>query len=56
MDIYIGVMTRWRPRRDWFAQHSPRLAELAQAVDVQPKLASVWKRNFPLLLPPEEAP
>ncbi len=56
MDIYIGVMTRWRPRRDWFAEYSPRLAALAQAVDAQPKLASVWARNFPVLLPAEEAP
>jgi GST-like protein len=56
MDIFIGVMTRWRPRRDWFAEHSPGLTALAQAVDAEPKLASVWARNFPVLLPPEEAP
>jgi GST-like protein len=56
MDIYIGVMTRWRPRRDWFAEHSPLLTALAQAVDAERKLAPVWTRNFPVLLPPEEAP
>jgi GST-like protein len=56
MDIYIGVMTRWRPRRDWFAANLPRLTAVAQAVDQEPRLAEVWKRNFPMLLPAEEAP
>lgn len=56
MDIYIAVMTRWRPRRDWFAEHAPSLNAIAQAVDAEPKLAAVWARNFPVLLPPEEAP
>ena len=56
MDIYIAVMTRWRPRRDWFAANLPRLTAVAQAVDQEPRLAEVWKRNFPMLLPPEEAP
>jgi GST-like protein len=47
LDIYIAVMTRWRPRRPWFAEHRPRLSGIALAAEAQPKLAAVWARNFP---------
>lgn len=47
LDIYIGVMTRWRPRRPWFAEACPRLHAIASRVDVEPRLAEVWRRNFP---------
>lgn len=46
LDIYVSVMTRWTPRRDWFAAHSPDLARIAAAVDALPALAPVWSRNF----------
>jgi GST-like protein len=46
LDIYIAVMTRWRPRRPWFAEHSQRLSAIALAAEKQPKLADVWARNF----------
>jgi GST-like protein len=46
MDIYIAVMTRWRPRRAWFAEHCPRLHRIALAADAEPRLAPVWRRNF----------
>ena len=46
VDIYIAVMTRWRPRRPWFAEHRPRLSAIALAAESQPKLAEVWARNF----------
>jgi len=47
LDIYVGVMTRWTPRRQWFAAHCARLAAIAQRVDAEPRLAAVWRRNFP---------
>jgi GST-like protein len=47
LDIYVAVMTRWRPRRPWFAAHSPRLSTIALAAESQPRLAEVWARNFP---------
>jgi len=46
VDIYIAVMTRWRPRRAWFAENTPRLSAIALAAEAQPKLAEVWARNF----------
>jgi GST-like protein len=39
-------MTRWRPRRDWFAEQCPKLHAIALACDADPRLAPVWARNF----------
>lgn len=46
LDLYISVMTRWRPRREWFAENCPRLHAIAIEVDRDPRLASVWTTNF----------
>jgi GST-like protein len=47
LDIYVGSMTRWRPRRPWFAANAPRLHAIAAASDRLPELEAVWQRNFP---------
>ena len=47
LDIYVCAMTRWRPQRLWFAANTPKLAAIALAADDLPKLAPVWRRNFP---------
>jgi GST-like protein len=47
LDVYICAMTRWRPRRAWFAQACPKLTRIALAADSLPRLAPVWARNFP---------
>jgi GST-like protein len=46
LDVYLGVMTRWRPRRAWFAEHCPRLTAIATALDGDPRLAALWAANF----------
>jgi GST-like protein len=46
LDLYVSVMTRWRPRREWFAEACPRLYEIAVAVDADARLANVWATNF----------
>lgn len=46
LDLYVSVMTRWRPRRAWFAERCPRLHGVALAVDADPRVAPVWARNF----------
>ena len=46
LDIYLAAMTRWRPRRQWFAAECPRLHAIALKADAEPRLAAVWKRNF----------
>lgn len=47
LDLYVSVMTRWRPRRDWFAENCPRLHAIAVLVDEDARLAPVWTANFP---------
>lgn len=47
LDIYLAVMTRWRPRRAWFAEACPKLHAIALRTDAEPRLAAVWRRNFP---------
>jgi GST-like protein len=46
LDLYVGVMTRWRPRRAWFADATPKLHAIAQAIDADPHYADVLARNF----------
>jgi GST-like protein len=46
LDLYVSVMTRWRPGRAWFGEHAPKLAAIAAAVDRDPRLADVWGSNF----------
>ena len=46
LDLYVSVMTRWRPGRGWFAEACPRLSKISVAVDEDPRLADVWKSNF----------
>jgi len=47
LDLFIAVMTKWRPRRAWFAAHAPRLNAIAAAAERAPEIAEVWRRNFP---------
>jgi GST-like protein len=47
LDIYVTVMTRWTPRRAWFAANTPKLGALAARGDAVPELAAVWQRNYP---------
>lgn len=46
LDIYIWVMTHWRPRANWFAEHCPKLNAVARATGELPALQAVRKRNF----------
>jgi GST-like protein len=47
LDLYTAVMTHWRPRRAWFAEHGPRLHAIALGTESRPDLAATWSRNFP---------
>ncbi|MFT3774005.1 MAG: glutathione S-transferase family protein [Minicystis sp.] len=46
IDVYISVMTRWRPGRAKLAEACPKLLAIARAVDDKPELAPVWAKNF----------
>ena len=45
MDLTLGVMTKLRPNRPWFAAHCPRLHAIAEAAEAVPELRTVWQRN-----------
>jgi GST-like protein len=46
LDLYVAVMTRWRPGRKWFAANTPRLLAIAAAAASLPGVGDVLKRNF----------
>jgi GST-like protein len=46
LDVFIGVMTRWRPRRQWFEKQCPKLYSIATRVDALPALRPVIARNY----------
>jgi GST-like protein len=46
LDIYVGIMTHWRPRRAWFAEHCPRIHAIATNADRHAVLGRVLQRNF----------
>lgn len=46
LDLYVSVMTRWRPRREWFAKECPKLYAIATAIDQDARLAPIWAANF----------
>jgi GST-like protein len=45
LDLYIRVITRWRPGRPWFAANAPKLAAIAARAEQLPQLAACWQRN-----------
>jgi GST-like protein len=45
LDIYIGLMTRWRPKRGWFEMETPHLFAIARRADTVPELKDMWARN-----------
>jgi GST-like protein len=46
LDLYVAIMSNWRPRRAWFADKCPRLHAIALRAENLPQLKSVMARNF----------
>ena len=46
LDLYMAVVSRWRPLRPRFHQVAPRLGEVARRVDALPELAEFWPKRF----------
>ncbi|SSW71932.1 Glutathione S-transferase GST-6.0 [Achromobacter veterisilvae] len=51
LDLYITVMTHWRPGPAWFEAACPALSAVAREAAQEPNVARVLRRNFP---PPTE--
>jgi Glutathione S-transferase len=47
LDLYLAVVSRWRPGREAFEAAAPGLAPIARAIDAHPGLADLWPRRFP---------
>jgi GST-like protein len=47
LDIYVTVMSHWRPRREWIAAHCPTLHSIALRAETLPAIGAVMARNFP---------
>jgi len=46
LDLYVAVMTRWRPGLLWFTKRTPRLVAIARRAGELPAVAPVIERNF----------
>jgi len=46
LDLYIAVMTRWRPGRKWFEESTPGLVAIAAKAAALPGVDAVLKKNF----------
>lgn len=51
LDLYVAVMTRWRPGPAWFESVCPALTAVAREAGRNPAVARALRRNFP---PPTE--
>ena len=47
LDLYVAVVSRFRPRRQRFYAAAPRMAEAVRRVDADPRLARVWAERYP---------
>lgn len=45
LDVFITVMTWWRPRRVWFKSECPGLYAVAERLSTDDRLRPVWERN-----------
>lgn len=46
LDIYIAMVSRWRPGRAWFNQHCPKLTAAVVLTEQHPVVKAVWEKNF----------
>ena len=47
LDLYVTVLSRWRPQRRRFYEMAPKMAEVVRRVDADPGLAALWTERFP---------
>lgn len=46
IDIYLFVMSHWRPGAKWFQENCPKIGEINAKIESDPTLAEVWRLNF----------
>ena len=48
LDLFVWVMSHWRPGRAWFTSYCPNLSRISDAVGADPRLAAVKAANWPV--------
>ena len=46
LDIYVAMLSRWRPGRAWFNENCPKLAAAVALTESHPVVRKVWEANF----------
>ncbi|MDB5424264.1 MAG: glutathione S-transferase [Phenylobacterium sp.] len=47
LDLYVTVVSRFRPRRRRFYEAAPRMGEIVRRLDADPRLAGLWAERYP---------
>jgi len=49
LDLYVAVVSRFRPRRVRFYEVAPKMAQVVRRVDADPRLTDLWEAriNYP---------
>ncbi|RYF92896.1 MAG: glutathione S-transferase family protein [Caulobacteraceae bacterium] len=47
LDLYVTVVSRFRPRRQVFYDRAPKMAEVVKRVDADPRLTAFWAERYP---------
>lgn len=56
LDLYVAVVSRFRPRRQRFYEAAPRLEAVVKRVDADPRLATLWPDRYPFFEGWEDPP
>ena len=46
LDVYVAMVSRWRPARAWFNENCPKLSSAVALTETHPVVAAVWENNF----------
>lgn len=49
LDLYVAVVSRFRPRRQRFYEAAPRMGEVVRRVDSDERLAALWAERYPFV-------
>jgi len=47
LDLYVTVVSRFRPRRQRFYAAAPRMGEVVRRIDNDPRLQAFWAERYP---------
>lgn len=47
LDLYVTVVSRFRPRRQRFYEAAPRMGDVVRRLDADPRLAALWAERYP---------